>query len=120
LLARPMRNRIVWWVLPMRRIFGQSLDAALQRLDQESCLRIRIFAFKLLVVVTVALALAAPRGYPVFAMVWVFCLWQGFFAALAAVFRHHKLGALSLTAWDESAAFIAIALLARFANAVTL
>jgi hypothetical protein len=48
------------------------------------------------------------------------CLWQGIFAALAALFRRYKFGAFALTAWNESAAFIAIALLARFANAVIL
>lgn len=104
----------------MRKIFGEALGASLQRLDPESGLRLRIFTFKLLVVVTVALALAVPRGYPVLGMVWVFCLWQGVFAALAGAFGRQKFAALSLTAWDELAAFIALALMARFASAATL
>jgi hypothetical protein len=107
-------------VLLMIRIFGEPLGSTLQRLDQESRLRIRIFTLKLLVVVTVAVALPLPRGYPLFTMVSVFALWQGIFAALAALFRRHKPGALSLTAWDEAAAFIAIALLARFVGGDTL
>jgi hypothetical protein len=107
-------------MVPMRKIFGEALGASLQRLDPESGLRLRIFTFKLLVVVTVALALAVPRGYPVLGMVWVFCLWQGVFAALAGAFGRQKFAALSLTAWDESAAFIALALMARFASAATL
>jgi hypothetical protein len=39
---------------------------------------------------------------------------------LEVVFRRHRFGALSLTTWDEPAAFIANALLARFASAVAL
>jgi hypothetical protein len=104
----------------MRKILHEAMGSPLQRLDQESRLRIRMFTIKLLMAVTVALALAAPRHYPILAMVWVFCLWQGIFAALAAVFGRHRLRALSLTAWDESAAFVAIALLARLGHAVTL
>jgi hypothetical protein len=67
----------------------------------------------LLVLGWAAAVLAALRGYPGLGLVSAFCLWQGIFAAGAAVFRHDKLGAFYLTAWDESAAFIAIALLAR-------
>jgi hypothetical protein len=58
-----------------------------------------------------AAALGRPGGYPT--LVAAFCLWQGIFAALAAVFRRDKHGAPCLTAWDEAAAFIALALLTR-------
>jgi hypothetical protein len=101
----------------VRKISGQSLNAALQKLGPESSLRIRIFTFKLTVVVTVAMALAVPRGYPIMAAIWAFALWQGIFAALAAAFRRQEFGARSLTEWDEAAAFIAIALLARLGSA---
>jgi hypothetical protein len=108
---------VVLRMVPMRKIFGQSLMASLQQLDRESALRIRIFTWKLMVVVGVAMALAVPRGYPILAMIWVFALWQGVFTALAAAFRRQRFCALFLTAWDEAAAFIAIALLARLASA---
>jgi hypothetical protein len=65
----------------------------------------------LLVLGWAAAVLAALRGYPGLGLVSAFCFWKGIFAAAAAVFRHDKLGACY--AWDESAAFIAIALLAR-------
>jgi hypothetical protein len=55
--------------VPMRRMSGESLGAALQRLDPESGLRVRIITFKLLAVVSIALALVVRRGYPLFAMV---------------------------------------------------
>jgi len=97
----------------MRRSFGQSLADSLQRLDPESALRLRLFTFKLLAVAAFTMALSMPRGYPALPMLSVFCLWQSIFAALTAAFWRQKLAARSLTAWDETAAFIAIALLAR-------
>jgi hypothetical protein len=92
----------------------KSLATSLQRLDSESRLRIRIFILKLLVLGWAAAIMAGLRGYPALVLCSIFCLWQGIFAVLAGVFRRDKLGAFYLTAWDESAAFIAIALLARF------
>jgi hypothetical protein len=97
----------------------KSLAASLQRLDSESRQRIPIFTLKLLVLGWAAAILAALRGYPGLPLVSAFCLWQAIFAAIAALFHRDKLDAVYLTAWDESAAFIAIALLARFVGADT-
>jgi hypothetical protein len=97
----------------------KTLDVSLHKLDPASRLRVRIFTFKLVVVLVTASALAAPGSYQVLPIVSVFCLWQAMFAALAAVFWRHQFDAPCLTAWDEAAAFAALALLARFIAAGT-
>ncbi len=87
-------------------------------LHPETRLRLRIFFFKLLVLIPVSAALAIERGYPVMSTVCFFCLWNCIFAGLAALFRQQKYGAEFLTAWDEMAAFLALALLTRFVDRI--
>jgi hypothetical protein len=91
---------------------------SLRMLDPESRLRLRIFSFKLRVLVPVSVVLAVGQGYPVLNTVCFFCLWNCIFAGLAALFRQRKYRAEFLTAWDEMAAFLALALLTRFVDGI--
>jgi len=95
-------------------LFGWSLAA----LDVASRRRIRIFTVKLLVVLLIAIVFAVPRGYPPFRAFAFFCGWQSAFAGAVALFQHHRLDAGFLSAWDEMAAFLGIAELARLAGAI--
>jgi len=87
-------------------------------LDRASRLRLRIFAFKLLLVVPVSVALASQRNYPLLGTVSFFCFWHSVFAGMAALLQRHKLNAAFLTAWDEMAAFLGLAVLMRLIDAV--
>jgi hypothetical protein len=84
-----------------------------ERLDPASWLRLRSFAFKVLLVIPVSVAFAAQRHAPMLGAVAYFCNWYGAFSGFAAVVQHHKLGAAVLTAWDEMVAFLGLALAAR-------
>jgi hypothetical protein len=91
---------------------------SLRMLHPESRLRLRIFSFKLLVLIPVSGVLAVQRGYPVLNTICFFCFWNSIFAGLAALFRQQKYGAQFLTAWDEMAAFLALALLTRLVDGI--
>jgi hypothetical protein len=91
---------------------------SLRVLHPESRLRLRIFTFKLLVLIPMSAALALQRGYPVLNAVCFFCFWNSIFAGLAALFQQQKYNAKFLTAWDEMAAFLALALLTRLADGI--
>jgi hypothetical protein len=82
-------------------------------LDPESRRRLRIFTFKLLVVVSFSIMIAAEHRTSLLQVLWFFCFWHAAFSGLAALVCRHDWRAAWLTAWDEMAAFSAIALLAR-------
>jgi len=82
-------------------------------LDQASRLRLRIFAFKLLIAVPVLVTFASQRHYPLLEAISIFCFWNGVFAGIAALFQHNNVNAAFLTAWDEMAAFFGLATLMR-------
>jgi hypothetical protein len=75
--------------------------------------RIRIFIIKLSIVIMVAVVFGASRGYPPLGAIAFFCGWQSVFAAAAALFQRHRLDADFVSAWDEMAAFLGVAELAR-------
>ena len=54
-----------------------------------------------------------PRGYSPFKVLAFFCGWQNLFAGAAALFQRQQLDSSRLTGWDEMAAFMGIAELAR-------
>jgi hypothetical protein len=85
-------------------------------LDQVSRLRLRTFAFKLLILVPVAVVLASRHNYPLLGTMAFFCFWQGMFAGMAALFQRHKHNAAVLTAWDEMAAFLGLTALMRLVD----
>jgi hypothetical protein len=87
-------------------------------LDPASRLRLRIFTFKLAVVVSVSVALAFHRNYPLLGTIWFLCFWHSVFAGIAAVAQRHKHNAAFLTAWDEMAAFLGLAVLMRIVDTV--
>jgi hypothetical protein len=87
-------------------------------LDQTSRLRLRIFAFKLLILVLCAVTLASQPNYRLLGTMSFFCFWQCAFAGMAALLQRHNLNAASLTAWDELAAFLGLAVLAHLVEAV--
>jgi hypothetical protein len=87
-------------------------------LDRASRLRLRLFAFKLLVAAPVLVAFASQRNYPLLGMMSIFCFWNGVFAGMAALLQRHKLNAAFLTAWDEMAGFFGFAALMRLFDAV--
>jgi hypothetical protein len=95
-------------------VFARSQAA----LDAASRRRIRIFTVKLLVVIPVAIAFAIPRGYSPFKVLAFFCGWQSLFAGAAALFQRQQLDSSRLTGWDEMAAFMGIAELARLVAAI--
>ena len=73
----------------------------------------QIFTVKLLVMILMATAFAVSRGCPPFRALALFCGWQSVFASAAALFHRHRFDAGFLTAWDEMAAFLGVAELAR-------
>jgi hypothetical protein len=87
-------------------------------LDRTSRLRLRIFAFKLLIAVPVSVAIASHHNYPLLGTISFFCFWQSVFAGMAALLQRHKHNAAFLTAWDEMAAFLELAVLMRMVGAV--
>jgi len=91
---------------------GDSLFAR-SRLAPDARWRIRVFIVKLSIVIPVAVAFGATRGYPPLRAIAFFCGWQSVFAAAAALVQRHRLDADFLSAWDEMAAFLAVAELAR-------
>jgi hypothetical protein len=95
-----------------------SIATSFDGLDRGSRLRIRIFAFKLLIIIPVSVALATHLGHPLLATLSFFCFWHSFFAGAAAWFRDQRHGAAMLTAWDEMAAFLAIGVLMRVLDAI--
>jgi hypothetical protein len=82
-------------------------------LHPESLLGLRIFSFKLLFLIPVSVILAVREGYPLLHTIFFFCVWNSIFAGLAALVRRQRYGAEFLTAWDETAAFLALALLTQ-------
>jgi hypothetical protein len=74
-------------------------------------LRLRVFSFKLLFLIPVSAMLAVRQGYPLLHTIFFFCAWNSIFAGLAALARRQRYDAEFLTAWDETAAFLALALL---------
>ena len=97
------------------RIIAQSLSS----LDQTSWLQLRIFGRKLLLVILFAVAFATSRGYPIAGALALFCGWNFVFATLMALFERRGLDPYSLTAWDETVAFLGLAALMRFVGAIT-
>ena len=90
----------------------------LSEIDPGSGLRLRFFALKVLVLIPISVAFAVSRNYPVAETAGFFCAWNAIFAGLAALFQGQRYNALSLTAWDEMAAFVAIACLMRAVQAI--
>ncbi len=95
-------------------IIAQSLAS----LDQAPRQRLRIFGCKLPLVVLFAIAFAAPHGYQLAGALAFFFGWQAAFAAFQALLQRHTMNAESLTAWDETAAFLGLAELMRFVGAL--
>jgi hypothetical protein len=60
-----------------------------------------------------------PRGYSPFKVRAFFCGWQRLFAAAAALFQRQQLDSSRPSGWDEMAAFMGIAELARLVAAIT-
>jgi hypothetical protein len=83
-------------------------------LDPESRGRLQIFTFKLLGVIPFSMVIAAQDAVPPLQIFAFCCFWHATFAGLAALVRRQHWRAVHLTAWDETAAFSAIALLVRF------
>jgi hypothetical protein len=96
----------------------ENISTSFDGLDPGSRLRIRIFAFKLLIIIPVSVALATHLGHPLLGTLSFFCFWHSFFAGAAAWFRGQKHGAGMLTAWDEMAAFLAIGIALRVVGAI--
>ncbi len=96
-----------------------AVERAVRGLDRESRLRLRIFGFKLLIVIPVSLAFATQLGMSWLRALAFFCCWHAAFAGAAALVRRQSCHAGFLTAWDEMAGFFAIALLARLVGAGT-
>jgi hypothetical protein len=94
------------------------LRLSLHMLDVTSQRRVRIFLVKLVIVVPAALLFAAPRGYPPLRALAFFCGCQSLFSGLTALFQRQRCDAACLTAWDETAAFLAVTELARIFGAV--
>jgi hypothetical protein len=86
--------------------------------DAASRLRLQSFAFKLLLVIPVSIAFAAERNYPILGALAYFCSWYSLFCGLAAIAQRQNVNAGFLTAWDELAAFLGVAVAARFLGAV--
>jgi hypothetical protein len=87
-------------------------------LDPSSRWRIRIFSFKLLLLIPVAMLLAAGYRFPLFGTISSFAGWYGFFSGLVAAFRRERVAGPSLNGWDEMLAFFALKYLAQFLSAV--
>jgi hypothetical protein len=87
-------------------------------LDQASLLRLRIFGFKLAIIVPVSVALALHHNYPLLATISFLCFWHSVFAGIAASVQSHRQNAAFLTAWDEMAAFLGLAVLMRIVDRV--
>ena len=98
---------------------GGSAARFLRALDPASRLRLRIFAFKLLLVILFSVAIATQRGIPLLQLVAFLCFCHAIFSGMAALFQRQTYRAAFLTAWDETAAFLAIALLAHLLDAHT-
>jgi hypothetical protein len=96
----------------------KNISTSFDGLDPGLRLRIRIFAFKLLIIIPVSVALATHLGHPLLGTLSFFCFWHGFFAGAAAWFRGQKHGAGMLTAWDEMAAFLAVGIALRVVGAI--
>jgi len=90
----------------------------LSSLDGASRQRLRIFAFKLVLVIPFSVILARHRDFSLPATLWFFLCWHAAFSGLAGLLQRHRPGATTLTAWDEMAAFVGLAALARLAEAV--
>jgi hypothetical protein len=101
----------------MMKAIDGSIARSLAALDQQSRLRIRIFTFKLLILVPISVAFATHRDSSLLGTMSFFCLWHSIFAGFAALLQHHKQNAVFLTAWDEMAAFLALAVLMRLVGA---
>jgi hypothetical protein len=95
-----------------------SVAPSLLTLHPESRLRLGIFSFKLLFLIPVSAMLAVQQGYPLLHTISFFCVWNSIFTGLAALVRRQRYRAEFLTAWDETAAFLALALLTRLVGGI--
>ena len=91
---------------------------SLATLDPASRLRVRIFSLKLLTAIPISVVLATHQNYPVLAAMSFIFFWNSVFAGFAALFQGHRYNAAFLTAWDEMAAFLALAVLTRTIGSV--
>jgi len=98
----------------MQEADGRGATGWAGKISHASRLRLQSFALKLLLVILFSVAFAAQRHDPLLGAFAYFCFWCALFSALAALAQRHKLSATSLSAWDEMAAFLGIALIARF------
>jgi len=96
----------------------RSQSGLLDALDPLSRVRIRIFTFKLLVLLPFSTLLAARYRYPLFETISSFAGWYGFFSGLVALFRREQVAGSSLNGWDEMLAFFALKYLAQFLSAI--
>ena len=87
--------------------------------DKTSRLRLRIFALKVVTIISVSTALAVHDGYSIIGIVMVCCAWNSIFSGLAALLQRHRYDAPSLTAWDEMAAFLGVTTLLHLLRAIT-
>ena len=95
-----------------------AMATSIAALDPVSRQQLRVFAFKLLIIIPVSVALAVRRGYPVLETISFFCFWYAVFSGAIALFQRQQPGAAWLTAWDEAAAFVGIGILARLLAAI--
>ena len=84
-----------------------------QTIDPVSRRRLEIFVFKLLMLGPIAVTFASRQHLSIIAAVGYFCSWYVLFSFIAALIQRHKVNAAVLTAWDEAAGFLGIALAAR-------
>jgi len=83
------------------------------KMDQASRLRLRAFAFKLVMLIPVSIVFAGQHHYSLFGSLAYFCFWFGLFSGISACLQRHKFVAVFLTTWDEMAAFLGIGLAGR-------
>jgi hypothetical protein len=102
----------------MHEVDGHGAAGWMERMDRASRLRLRAFVFKLLLMIPISVAFAAQGHTRVLAAICYFCFWYGAFSGVAAMAQRHRISAIFLTAWDEMAAFLGIAVIARLLDSL--
>jgi hypothetical protein len=89
---------------------AERMARLINSLDPVSRSRLRMFKFKLLLVVVFSILFAA-RGFSFLVAMSLLCVLYSLLSGAAALTRSEKIGATVLNGWDEMASFIALALL---------